>query len=208
MPQQYGRNPGPNPGPNAGPPPMPPEAAPPAGPDAGPAPEAGMAPTPEDMMASVEQEQIARAQEVMAALPEPEEPLEVKLLQKILDKLNELAVSVAGEDMVVPITWEAPDEKKINMLPPEVAVPLVMAVTVIQEIGGAAGLDVSKYSLDPTELASNAGLRKAAGVLDMIMKDKDLVAALGPPPEGEEAPPADEMPTDFEEDEEALMEMM
>ena len=94
------------------------------------------------------------------------------------------------------------------MLPPEVAVPFIMAVSVIQDIGATAGLDVSKYAVEAADMASNAGLRKAAGVLDMIMKDDDLLKAIGPAPEGPEAPPADEMPTEFEEDEEALMEMM
>lgn len=224
MAYQYGNPGNPGPGENPGPPPMGPgpgpEMAPPS-PGPGPGPEGaaapGGAPTPEELMAQVEQEQMARAEAIMAALPEPEEALEVKLLQNIIDKLNELAVAVAGEDMAQPLMFEpAEGEKKLNMLPPEVAVPLMMAIGAIQDIGNAAGIDVSKYILDPSELASNAGLRKAAGLLDMIMKDAALMEALGPQAGPDmEAMPEDlpeempeEMPDEFTEEDEALMEMM
>mgnify|MGYP005819593679 FL=1 len=177
-----------------------------------PAPQAAAAPSPDDLMAQAEQEQAAKAQAIAAALPEVEEALEVKLLTSIVDKLNELAVMGVGEGMAQPLVYEE-TEKKVQELPLEVAVPLLMAMGAIAEIGAASGIDVSKYAIDPQDLGSNAGLRKAAGLIDMLMKDDALLAALGPQDatlEGEEmaeAPPV-EMADEFNEEDEALMDMM
>ncbi len=194
----------------AGPAPM--DAPPAPMPDAAGAPPQAAAPSPDELMAQVEQEQAAKAQAIAAALPEVEEALEVKLLTSIVDKLNELAVMVVGEGMAQPLVYEE-TEKKVQELPLEVAVPLLMAMGAIAEIGAASGIDVSKYAIDPQDLGSNAGLRKAAGLIDMLMKDDALLAALGPQDatlEGEEmaeAPPV-EMADEFNEEDEALMDMM
>ena len=119
---------------------------------------------------------------------------------------------VVGEGMAQPLVYEE-TEKKVQELPLEVAVPLLMAMGAISEIGAASGIDVAKYAIDPQDLGRNAGLRKAAGLIDMLMKDDELLAALGPQEatlEGEEmadAPPV-EMADEFNEEDEELMGMM
>ena len=160
------------PGAPADAPPMPPGGAPPM-------PPAGA--SPDDAMAAIEEEQRARMEAVASAAPQPSEAYDVKLIEKLVDELNELAEKAVGEGGVPAIQFDAGGEKKwAQPLPGNVFVPLVA----VGEMAAQLGFD--KYTFDPMELDSNAGLRAASGKIRQMHSDADFIEAVTAPPEGEE----------------------
>ena len=162
------------PGAPAGAPPMPP-GAPPMPPGG-----AGAA-GPDDAMVAIEEEQRARMEAVASAAPQPSEAYDVKLIEKLVDELNKLAEKAIGEGGVPEIQFDAGGEKKwAQPLPGNVFVPLVA----VGEMAAPLGFD--KYTFDPMELDSNAGLRSVSGKIRQMHSDADFIDAVTAPPEGAE----------------------
>ena len=177
------------PGAPAGAPPMPA-----GGPGAAPMPPAGGQGMPEagadQAMRGMEEEQAARMQAVASSAPQPTEAYDVKLSNKLVDELNELAEKALGEGSVPQIEFDAGGESKFAQpLPGNVFVPLVA----VNEMASQMGFD--KYTFEPTELDSNAGLRKASAKIRQMHTDEDFMDQVTKPPEG-----AEEMPEEGGED--------
>ena len=196
------------PGAPAGAPPMPPGGAgAPAGAPPMPPAAAGGQGTAEDAMRSIEEEQAARMQAVAAAAPEPSEAYDVKLINKLVDELNALASKALGEGAVPEIVFDAEGETKwARPLPGNIFVPLVA----VNEM--ATQMKFDKYTFDPMELDSNAGLRTASAKVRQMHSDKDFMEAVTQPPE-EAEPGAEEggeelAPGEFSEEDRELMESM
>jgi len=163
--------------------------------------------TTDDAMRSIEEEQAARMQAVASSAPEPSEAYDVKLVNKLVDELNALANKALGEGSVPEIVFDAEGETKwARPLPGNVFVPLVA----VNEMATEMGFD--KYTFDPAELGSNAGLRSAAAKVRQMHSDKDFIAAVTQPSEGAE-PEAEEggeelAPGEFSDEDRELMEAM
>ena len=167
--------------------------------------------SPDDAMAAIEEEQRARMEAVASAAPQPSEAYDVKLIEKLVAELNKLAEKAVGEGAVPEIQFDAGGEKKwAQPLPGNVFVPLVA----VNEM--AAQLEFDKYTFDPMELDSNAGLRSASGKIRQMHSDADFIEAVTAPPEGEEMEgpelteaPAEELaPGDMTAEDEELMAAM
>ena len=196
------------PGAPAGAPPMPPGGAeiPAGGPPMPPGAAGGQA-TADDAMRSIEEEQAARMQAVAAAAPEPSEAYDIKLINKLVDELNALAEKALGEGQVPEIVFDAEGETKwAKPLPPNIFVPLVA----VGEM--AAQLEFDKYTFDPAELDSNAGLRATSAKVRQMRSDKDFIEAVTKPVEEPEAAPeegGEELaPGEFSDEDRELMEAM
>ena len=197
------------PGAPAGAPPMPPGGPAPAGaPPMPPGDQPGMpGPEADQAMQSIEEEQAARMQAVAASAPQPSEAYDVKLIDKLVEELNALANKALGEGSVPEIRFDAEGESKwAQPLPGNVFVPLVA----VNEMATQMGFE--KYTFDPTELDSNAGLRKASAKVRQMHTDKDFMEAVTKPPEaaeempeeGAEPPP----PGEFSDEDRELMDAM
>jgi hypothetical protein len=188
------------PGAPAGAPPMPP-----GGPEMPPG--AGADPVADDAMRSIEEEQAARMQAVASSAPVPSEAYDVKLINKLVEELNALASKALGEGAVPEIVFDAEgDTKWAQPLPGNVFVPLVA----VNEMATEMGFD--KYTFDPVELGSNAGLRSAAAKIRQMHSDENFIDAVTQAPE--EAEPAMEEgdeelpPGEFSDEDRELMEAM
>jgi len=193
---------------------------------AGPPPEAGMPPaeagmepmegaTPEGNMAAMEQERMAQMEAIAQAAPQPEKPYSTALLIKLSDSLNEFVMNV--DPNMAQIEFAPEGNKWDQPMPPEIFVPLVLVMAFVDSLGEEFS---NKYVMDPAEIVSDAAVRKATGLVQMMAKDQDLIDAvvaggeeMGPeeepmegemPPEGMEGEPMGEMT----EDDEALMATM
>ena len=168
-------------------------------------------PTADDAMMAMEDERMAQMEAIAAAAPQPEKPFNAALIQKLADEINGLMVMV--DEDIAQIDFQ-PTEKKIDEpIPSEVFVPLVLTLTYVAQLG------YEKYAMDPSELVNDSAVRKAMGLIKMMQKDKKLVEELKQPsgepmPEEDmdDMPPEDmevgEMPGDFDEEDEALMNEM
>ena len=164
-----------------------------AGAGAAPMPPAGAA---DQAMQGMEDEQTARMQAVAASAPQPTEAYDVKLIAKLVDELNDLADKALGGDAVPDIEFDAGGESKLaEPLPGNVFVPLVA----VNEMARQLGFD--KYTFEPTELNSNAGLRK----------DEDFIAAVTEPQQADadmEQPEETMAPGEFSDEDRELMDAM
>ena len=190
-------------------------APPPAGPPGAPPAGAG-APTEQQAFDSMEQERMAQVDAIAATTPQPEKPYTMSLVKKMVDSMNSILSAVSGQDLEQ-IEFEGEGSKLEGMLPPEVYVPFVIIMSFVSTLEGA-----DKYIMNPEELASDAGLRKATGILKMLEKDKEMMEQLKageqPAEEGEEEEMMEEemspeemeasAPGEFDEEDEEIMEMM
>ena len=189
-------------------------APPPAGPPGAPPAGAG-APTEQQAFDSMEQERMAQVDAIAATTPQPEKPYTMSLVKKMVDAMNSILSTVSGQDLEQ-IEFEGEGSKMEGMLPPEVYVPFVIIMSFVSTLEGA-----DKYIMNPEELATDAGLRKATGILKMLAKDKEMMEQLKageqPAEEGEEELPEEEMspeemeaaaPGEFDEEDEEIMGMM
>ena len=181
---------------------------PPGGAGAAPMPPAGGQgmgqPGAQQAMEGMEQEQAARMQAVAASAPQPTEAYDVKLINKLVDELNTLASKALGEGAVPSIEFDAGGESKFAQpLPGNVFVPLVA----VNEMASQMGFE--KYSFDPTELDSNAGLRKAAAKVRQMHTDEDFMEEVTKPPEAaqgmDEEGGEDLAPGEFSDEDRELM---
>lgn len=174
--------------------------------------------TPDDVMASQDEQRRAQIEAIAASAPMPEKPYTVKAIDKMVISLNDFVTTI--DPNVPPVEFVAPEgEKKIDgPLPAEVFVPFVVTMAFVDQLGEGA---YQKYVMQPDELVSDTALKKASANLGRMKKDKALIEdmqAVGPgaaPEEGEEAPEMTEEevatgrpPGDFDEEDEEIMEMM
>lgn len=176
---------------------------PPAGAGAAPMPPAGAA---DQAMQGMEDEQTARMQAVAASAPQPTEAYDVKLITKLVEELNALAEKALGGGAVPDIEFDAGGESKLaEPLPGNVFVPLVA----VNEMARQLGFD--KYTFEPTELDSNAGLRKAAAMVRQMAQDEDFIAAVTEPQQAGaemEQPEETMAPGEFSDEDRELMDAM
>lgn len=166
-------------------------------------PEAGA--TPEAAAAANQQEQMAQIEAIAASAPNPEKPYSSSMVKKVVTALNSLIDKV--DKQMADVEFQGEGSKVEGPLPPDVYVPIVLVLSFVQQLPG-----MEKYQMDPSELVSDAALRKLHGILKMMEKDKDLLEAMkgqAEAPEQEEPmPPREPMPGEMTEDDEAISGMM
>lgn len=173
-----------------------------------PAEEVAQAPTPDQAMESMEQERIAQIEAVAAASPDLEKPMQASLIGKLVKEVNKLIGLI--DDSMTEVEYE-PEEKKImGQFPAEVFVPVVIIFSFVSTLGE----DFQDYMMDPVELGSESGVRKAMAVLKKMSKDKQLLKRMQEPIAEEPAEEEVDMeavptqPSDMDEDDQAVMGMM
>lgn len=166
------------------------------------------APTPEQAMDSMEQERIAQIEAVAAASPALDKPMQASLVSKLVKEVNKLIGLI--DDSMTEVEYEAEEKKIMDKFPPEVFVPIVIIFSFVSTLGEG----FQKYMMDPAELGSEAGVRKAMAMLKKMAKDKQLLERMQEPiaeePEEEEVD-MEAMPTqpsEMDEDDQAVMGMM
>jgi len=166
------------------------------------------APTPDQAMESMEQERIAQIEAVAAASPQLEKPMKASLVEKLVKEVNKLIGLI--DDSMTEVEYASEEKKIQGVFPPEVFVPIVIIFSFVSTLGE----DFQKYMMDPAELGSEAGVRKAMAVLKKMSKDKQLLKRMQEPI-GEE--PVEEevdmeavptQPSEMDEDDQAVMGMM
>ena len=175
--------------------------------------EAGAEPTAEDAMNAMEDERIAQLDAIAASAPEPEKPFSTSLVSKLADALNSLMVMV--EDSIAQIEYAPEGAREDGPLPSEVYVPLVLTLMYVSQLGG-----YEKYEMNPEDLINDAAVRKAIALVQMMQKDDALIEDLKQPAPGEEDEmedemedelpesdelPAEPLPGEYDEEDEALM---
>lgn len=188
--------------------PMPPEAGAPMGS------EPGMEATPDEVMATGEQEAQARRDMLASAAPPPEKPFSIKSIQTLITQFNDTVDAFGGEDLPN-VEWTPPEgmgAKWDQPLPPEIYVPLIALEDAMGVVAG--GEFVDKYKLVASEITSDTEVRKATAQLSRMAKDKKLVKAMQAPiqPAGEEGAmpegPPPPSPYEMGEEDRALQENM
>lgn len=166
----------------------------------------------DDFFAAQEQERMAQVEAIAASAPMPEKPYSSNLVQGLVDAMNGLLSQVG--DMAEQIEFMPEGDRVDGQLPPEVYVPFAIVMGFIDQLEG-----YDKYVMMATELINDAALRKAAAKVNMIAGDEELIGELqaGEAPMDEEEMPEDDMmqeemdaaagPGEFDEDDEAIMEM-
>ena len=129
----------------------------------------------------------ARAEAIASAAPPPKSPFSMKAIKSLIDEFNKTIDALGGEDLP-DVAFEPPGgEKRINTpLPAAIFVPLVALLEALKMIGG--GEMFEKYGFDPEELVDDTRLRKAAGQLKRMAKDKKLAEMMQQPVAGGEMP--------------------
>tara|TARA_R110000824_G_scaffold127013_4_gene286878 strand:- start:1074 stop:1679 length:606 start_codon:yes stop_codon:yes gene_type:complete len=168
----------------------------PGGPPAG-APAAGAPPAGdvEQMDQMMSDDAAARAEAIASSAPPPKSPFSFQAIKSLIDEFNKTIDSLGGEDLPE-VEFEAPDgEKRWNQpLPPAIFVPVVALLEALKMIDDGGMFD--KYGFDPEELVDDTSLRKAAGQLKRMAKDKKLADMMQRPigGPGEEEAPGEPMP--------------
>ena len=169
-------------------------------------------PTQDDVFAAQEEERMAQVEAIAASAPMPEKPYSSNLVQGLVDAMNGLLSQVG--DMAEQIEFMPEGDRVDGQLPPEVYVPFAIVMGFVEQLGG-----YEKYVMMPTELINDAALRKGTAKVNMISGDEELMGQLQAgeaPPEEEEMPEEEMMqeemdaaagPGEFDEDDEAIMEM-
>ena len=173
-----------------------------------PPPEGAPAPTPDQAMDSMEQERMAQIEAVAAASPALEKPMKASVVEKLVKEVNKLIGLI--DDSMTEVEYASEEKKIQGVFPPEVFVPIVIIFSFVSTLGE----DFQKYMMDPAELGSEAGVRKAMAILKKMAKDKQLLKRMQEPiaeePEEEpvdmEAVPT--QPSEMDEDDQAVMGMM
>ena len=175
--------------------------------------EVGAEPTADDTVAAMEDERMAQLEAIAASAPEPEKPFSSSLVGKLADSLNDLMVLV--DDAIAQIEYVPEGPRVDGPLPSEVYVPLVLTLMYVSQLGG-----YEKYAMNPEDLINDAAVRKATALLQMMQKDDGLIEDLKQPAPGEEEEefeeeedlppeteelPADPLPGEYDEEDEALM---
>jgi len=166
------------------------------------------APSPEQAMQSMEQERMAQIESIAAASPQIEKSINSSLVKKLVTEVNKLIGKI--DDSMVAVEYEPADKKLQGQFPAEVFVPIVIIFSFISTLGE----DFQKYMMDPGELGSEAGIRKATAILKKMSSDKQLLARMQQPMEEEvEEQPVDMeapqvQPSEMDEDDQAMMGMM
>lgn len=166
------------------------------------------APSPEQAMQSMEQERMAQIESIAAASPQIEKSINSSLVKKLVTEVNKLIGKI--DDSMVAVEYEPADKKLQGQFPAEVFVPIVIIFSFISTLGE----DFQKYMMDPGELGSEAGIRKATAMLKKMSGDKQLLARMQQPMEEEaEEQPVDMeapkvQPSEMDEDDQAMMGMM
>jgi len=182
--------------------------------EAGPPPAAPMEgeATADQAMAAMEDQRMAELETIAASAPEPEKPFTASLVEKLSAALNDLMSMV--DETIAPIDYVAEAPRVEGPLPGEVYVPLVLTLMYVAQIGG-----YDKYAMNPEELINDAAVRKATALVQMMQKDDALIEDLQQPAEGipeeemegEELPPeaselpAEPVPGEYDDEDEALM---
>ena len=187
-------------------------AGPPPEEMAGPPPEET---TPDNVMGAMEDERLAQMETIAATAPNPEKPFSVALVQKLVQEMNEFLAMV--DPNMATIEFVPEGERVEGPLPPEVYVPFVLIMSFMAQFEGKG---YEKFIMNPEEFINDAGVRKATALIQMMQNDPDLIADMrkvpgeaGEEPEEEpipedEMPPAEPMPGEYDEDDEALMQTM
>ena len=178
--------------------------------------QAEMAPPPgepgtEEVMGEMEDERLAQMEAVAATAPQPEKPFSLPLVQKMVDEMNGILSTV--DPNISEIEFVPEGERIDGPLPPEVYVPFVLIMSFMAQFEGKG---YEKYMMNPEEFINDAAVRKATAMLQMMQKDDQLIEDMKmvPGAEGEEMeeeipeeelPPAEPMPGELDETDEALM---
>tara|TARA_B100000282_G_scaffold285452_1_gene250990 strand:+ start:16341 stop:16886 length:546 start_codon:yes stop_codon:yes gene_type:complete len=166
------------------------------------------APSPEQAMQSMEQERMAQIESIAAASPQIEKSIKSSLVKKLVSEVNKLIGKI--DDSMTEVEYSPSESKLQGQFPPEVFVPIVVIFSFISTLGA----DFQKYMMDPSELGSEAGIRKATAMLKKMAGDKQLLARMQQPMEEEaEKQPVDMeapnvQPSEMDEDDQAMMGMM
>jgi|TARA_R100000455_G_C6270595_1_gene126483 hypothetical protein len=166
------------------------------------------APSPEQAMQSMEQERMAQIESIAAASPQIEKSIKSSLVKKLVSEVNKLIGKI--DDSMTEVEYSPSESKLQGQFPPEVFVPIVVIFSFISTLGA----DFQKYMMDPSELGSEAGIRKATAMLKKMAGDKQLLARMQQPMEEEaEEQPVDMeapnvQPSEMDEDDQAMMGMM
>tara|TARA_A100000172_G_scaffold28090_1_gene16537 strand:- start:264 stop:785 length:522 start_codon:yes stop_codon:yes gene_type:complete len=166
--------------------------------------------TTDDAMDAMEQERMAQMEAVAATAPQPESPFSTALIAKMVDEMNGFLSIV--DPNIAEIDFDATDAKMNTPLPPEVFVPFVLIMSFVSQFENP---DYEKFLMNPSEFVNDAAIRKATGIIKMMQQNNELVEDLKQTTEGEEPmddepapedmPPAEPMPGEMDEDDEALM---
>jgi hypothetical protein len=165
-------------------------------------------PSPEQAMQSMEQERMAQIESIAAASPQIEKSINSSLVKKLVTEVNKLIGKI--DESMVAVEYEPAEKKLQGQFPAEVFVPIVIIFSFISTLGE----DFQKYMMDPSELGSEAGIRKATAMLKKMAGDKQLLARMQQPMEEEaEEQPVDMeapqvQPSEMDEDDQAMMGMM
>ena len=166
-------------------------------------------PSPEQAMESMEQERMAQIESIAAASPELDKPMKSNLIKKLVSEVNKLIDQI--DESMQEVDYEAEEAKVMGQFPIEVFVPVVIIFSFVSTLGD----DFEKYIMDPSELSSEAGVRKAIAILKKMANDKQLLARMQKPAEEEEEMEEEEeieepmvQPVDMDEDDQAMMNMM
>jgi hypothetical protein len=172
--------------------------------------EGAPAPSPEQVMGSMEDERMAQLEAVAAAAPMPEKPYDAKLIKKLADAMNSLVDKIDPEMADVEYSGKG---KVSEQFPAEVYVPLVLIMSFVAQLGE----DFSKYMMEPEGLINDAAIRKAIALVKKMAGDKDLMDRMRAPLEAEEEELPEEdvdmeavaiQPDQMDEDDQAMMGMM
>ena len=126
-------------------------------------------PSPEQAMQSMEQERMAQIESIAAASPQIEKSISSSLVKKLVSEVNKLIEKI--DDSMVAVDYETEESKLQGQFPPEVFVPIVIIFSFISTLSA----DFQKYMMDPSELSSEAGIRKATAILKKMSSDKQLL---------------------------------
>tara|TARA_R100000008_G_scaffold86273_1_gene78669 strand:- start:1047 stop:1586 length:540 start_codon:yes stop_codon:yes gene_type:complete len=166
------------------------------------------APSPDQAMQSMEQERMAQIESIAAASPQIEKSIKASVVKKLVTEVNKLIGKI--DESMVEVEYSPTESKLQGQFPPEIFVPIVIIFSFISTLSA----DFQKYMMDPSELGSEAGIRKATAILKKMSSDKQLLERMQQPMEEEpveepvdmEATPV--QPSEMDEDDQAMMGMM
>lgn len=152
-----------------------------------------------------DQEAASRSDAIGKSAPQPEKPYAISAIKGLIGQFNDTLDALGGQDLP-DVTWEPPQgtgAKWDAPLPVEIYAPLVA----LKEAIAAIGEPGAKYEIDCEAMVNDTEVRKVTAVLSKMEKDKKLAEAMQAPlPQAAPAaPPEAPPPSQFGEDDEALM---
>ena len=166
------------------------------------------APSPDEAMQSMEQERLAQIESIAAASPQIEKPIKASVVKKLVSEINKLIGKI--DESMTEVEYESEESKLQGQFPAEIFVPIVIIFSFISTLGE----DFQKYMMDPSELSSEAGIRKATAMLKKMSSDKQLLDRMQQPMEEQQPEEPVDMeapsvqPSEMDEDDQAMMGMM